>query len=116
MRLQGKHSSRDLRAALLGDRKAPESLVTSTRCLGALRTIEGTLTIAAARTACAQYAKYYRRGAPCHFRRVFFQAMVVGALTFGLEVALLTDVDIRILHGCLVSVDCKFLGRRAHRW
>ena len=30
LRLQGKHSSRDLRAALLGDWKAPERLVTST--------------------------------------------------------------------------------------
>ena len=44
LRLQGKYSSRDLRAALLGDWKAPERLVTSARYLGALRTIEGTMT------------------------------------------------------------------------
>ena len=41
---------------------------------------------------------------------------MTGALTFGLEVAPLTDVDIQILHGCLVSLLYKFLGRRAYRF
>ena len=106
---------------MFGDWKAPQRLVTASRYLGAQRTIEGTMTTeraarcAAARTAFAQYSQYHRGGAPYHFRRVVFQATVVGALTFGFEVAPLTDVDIRILHGCLVSLLYKFLGRPAYR-
>ena len=82
LRPQGKHSSCDVRAALLGDWKAPERLVISTRYFGAQRTIEGTMTneraapCAAAPTACAQYAKYYCSGALFHFRRVVFQGTV----------------------------------------
>ena len=66
--LQGKHSSRDLRAALLGDWRAPERLVTYTRYWGAQRTTDGTVTTeraarcAAARTAFAMHVKY-RSGA-----------------------------------------------------
>ena len=41
---QGKHDIRDLRAALLGDREAPEGLVTATRHFGSQWTIEGTTT------------------------------------------------------------------------
>ena len=61
---QGEHSSRDLRAALLGELKAVERCVTATRYWGAQRTIEDTMTTeragrcAAARAAFAQYAKY----------------------------------------------------------
>ena len=116
LKLQGKHSSRHLRSALLGDWKAPKRLVTSERFWGARRTIEGTVTTEraarcdAVRTALAQYAKYYRNGAPFHFRRVVFYTTVVEALTFGLDVAPLTDIDIRILHGCLVSLLYKFLA------
>ena len=112
--LQGKHSPRDLRAALLGDWKAPERMVSATRFSGAQTTIEGAMTTeraarcAAARTAFAQCPQY--------FRRVVFQAPVLGALTFGLEVAPLTEVDIRVLHSCLVSLLFKFLGRRACRF
>ena len=61
-------------------------------------TTERAARCAAAGTAFAQYVKYYRSGAPFQFRRVVFLAILVGALTFGLQVALLTDVDIRILH------------------
>ena len=122
LRVQGKHSSRDLRAALLGDWNAPRWWVTAPRYLGALKTIEGTATTehaarcAAARTAVTQSAKHYRSEAPNHFREVVFQATVVGALAFGLEVAPLTDVDIRIFHGCFVSLLYKFLRRRAYRF
>ena len=66
-------------------------------------TTERAARCAAARTAFTQYAKYYRSKAPYHFRRV-----VAGAVTS------LTDIDIRILHGCLVSLLYKFLGRRAY--
>ena len=62
----------------------------------------------------AQDTKYYRSEAPYHFHWVVFQATVVGALSFGLEVAPPTDVDIRILHGCLASLLYKCL--RAYRF
>ena len=70
VRLRGKHSTRDLRAALLGDWKAPERLVTASRHLGAQRTIEVTATTDRAarcgpsRTAFAQGAKYHRSKVP----------------------------------------------------
>ena len=51
---------------------------------------------------------------PFHFRREVFQA-TVGALTIGLEMAPLTNV-IRILHGCLVLLLHKLLGRQAYRF
>ena len=71
---------------------------------------------AAARAAFAQHARYYQSKAPFHYQRVVFRATVVGALTFGLEVALLTEVDIRILHRCFTSLLYKFLGRRGYRF
>ena len=87
-------------------------LLESPRALG--RTIEGRMTTeraarcVAVLAAFVQHAKYYRSKAPFHHRRVVFQATVVGALTFGLEVAPLTEVDIRILNGCLAAL--KILG------
>ena len=61
-------------------------------------------------------SQYHRSEAPYHLRRVVFQAAEVGALTFDLEVAQLSDIDIWILHGCLVSLLYKILGRRAYRF
>ena len=79
-------------------------------------TTENAVRCAAARAAFAQYSWCHRSDAPYHFRRVVFQATVVGALTFSLEVVPLTDVENRVLRGCLVSRLFKFLGRRAHRF
>ena len=110
------------RAAPLGNRKTPERLVTATRYMGAQSTIEGTVTTrrlarrAAARTAFAEFSQHCRSDAPYHFRRVVVQATVVGALTFGLDVAPLTDFDVRLLHGCLVSLLYKFWGLPAFRF
>ena len=97
-------------------------LVTATLHLGAQRTIEGTVTTeraarcAAARTPFAQYWQPYRSRTLSHLRRVVFQATVVGALSFGLEVACLTDVDVRVVHGCFVPLFYKFSGRDAYRF
>ena len=120
--LQGKHSSRDLRAALLGDWKTQSAWSPPHDTGGAQRTIEGTMTTeraarcAAARAAFAQYTKYFRSKAPFHHRRLVFQVTVVGDLTFGLEVAPLTEVDIRILNGCLTSLSLSVPRRtRTHR-
>ena len=88
----------------------------------AQRIIEGTVTTdraarcAAARTAFAQFSQYYRTDAPYHSHRVVFKATETGALTFGQEVAPLADVDVRVLHGCLLSLLYKFWGRRAYRF
>ena len=100
----------------------PEKGVTATRYLGAQRTIEGTVTTeraarcAAARTLFAQYWQPYRSRTHSHLRRVVFQATVVGALSFGLEVACLIDVDVRVVHGCFVPLFYKFSGCDAYRF
>ena len=75
-------------------------------------TTERAARCAAARTAFAQVSQYHRSDAPLSCRLPGYG----GGCSCFRPWGALADVDVRVLHGCLVSLLHKFWGRRAYRF
>ena len=90
---------KDYQAACTGAWPAPEHISLQAKCLGALRTIEGTAKAEcrarcqAAEPSFALYAPFVRSQAPQRFKVLVFKAATVGTLMAALETAPLDAHD-----------------------